>query len=185
MDEMKLLTFYKKCNKCGESKEWTAFSPHKHCKHKLNTVCKICRNNLRKEQYKNDPIMREKHRASSALHRYARPGHATIYSRKWRESNKKRSALLNRKSHLKVKYGIDLLTFDNLLIEQRNTCAICGRPFTENLVPWIDHDHETLKVRNLLCSRCNTGLGQFEDSAHLLQKAADYLEMHAGKALNI
>jgi hypothetical protein len=51
-------------------------------------------------------------------------------------------------------------------------CMICLR--TENLV--ADHCHATLKLRAVLCSRCNTGLGAFLDDPAMLRAAATYLE---------
>ena len=50
-------------------------------------------------------------------------------------------------------------------------CVICGTP--GELV--VDHDHTTGKVRGLLCSHCNRGLGHFRDSPMLLEFAAQYL----------
>jgi len=41
---------------------------------------------------------------------------------------------------------------------------------------WVlDHDHETGKVRGVICASCNTGLGQFKDSPTLLQAAFMYV----------
>jgi hypothetical protein len=40
----------------------------------------------------------------------------------------------------------------------------------------VDHDHETNKIRGLLCSRCNTGLGLFFDNISNLENAILYLK---------
>lgn len=56
-------------------------------------------------------------------------------------------------------------------------CAICGSQKT--LV--IDHDHTTDMVRDVLCTRCNVGLGQFLDNVSLMLKAVSYLEFHNAK----
>jgi hypothetical protein len=50
-------------------------------------------------------------------------------------------------------------------------CAICG----EKSKLHLDHDHENIKIRGLLCSACNTGLGFFKDDIQLLLKAIIYL----------
>jgi hypothetical protein len=50
-------------------------------------------------------------------------------------------------------------------------CVICGSE--ETLV--VDHDHNTGKVRGMLCGHCNLGLGHFRDDPLLLEFAAQYL----------
>lgn len=51
-------------------------------------------------------------------------------------------------------------------------CEICN-----NELPLaVDHCHSTERVRGLLCSNCNTGLGQFKDNIKLLKHAIKYLE---------
>ncbi len=64
---------------------------------------------------------------------------------------------------------------------QGGVCAICGLPETRvvkgklNRLA-VDHDHTTGRVRGLLCFRCNTCLGRFEDNVELLRAAEAYLE---------
>jgi hypothetical protein len=63
-----------------------------------------------------------------------------------------------------------------LLQDQDNACAICGITAEEigkKLI--VDHNHETLKVRGLLCWRCNSGLGFFKDNQSHLAMAIEYL----------
>jgi hypothetical protein len=77
------------------------------------------------------------------------------------------------------RYGIDSKKYHRLLTKQAKKCAICGRVDPGVLGRrrlFVDHDHQTLAVRGLLCYRCNTGCGNFKDSAELLIAAARYLE---------
>jgi hypothetical protein len=42
----------------------------------------------------------------------------------------------------------------------------------------VDHDHNTGKIRALLCDRCNRGIGYFNEDPALIRESADYLEWH-------
>lgn len=63
---------------------------------------------------------------------------------------------------LKRKYGITLAEYDQMLEEQHGVCAICGGADPSGRRLAVDHDHETGKVRGLLCTSCNTRLGFLE-----------------------
>ena len=72
------------------------------------------------------------------------------------------------------KYGIDAEGYAQILSSQEFCCAICGVHESESrgrnpgrLV--VDHDHETGRVRGLLCSPCNTAMGLMADSPELLR----------------
>jgi Recombination endonuclease VII len=62
---------------------------------------------------------------------------------------------------------------------QGDRCAICGDPAPQHL----DHDHETGGIRELLCQRCNHGLGLFRDDPALLHAAAFYVDAHRERQL--
>jgi hypothetical protein len=70
-------------------------------------------------------------------------------------------------------YGISRAEFEDLLLSQEGKCKICQRKMNR---PHTDHDHISGRVRGLLCSTCNSGLGCFGDIPEFLRRAADYLE---------
>lgn len=77
------------------------------------------------------------------------------------------------------KFGLTREEYDRMLAGQGGCCAICGSTDTgsKNKGQFsVDHDHVSGKVRGLLCTRCNTGLGLFRDSCEFLGKAITYLE---------
>ena len=81
-----------------------------------------------------------------------------------------------KKGHLhriKFDHDMDSGTFANMVKQQRGKCAICGIDFVGN--PAIDHDHKTKKIRGLLCKKCNSGLGFFNEKKELLLSATLYL----------
>lgn len=94
-----------------------------------------------------------------------------------------------REASLIRKYGITQEQYDEMFEEQGGVCAICERPESRvikgNLNRMaVDHDHETGAVRGLLCAKCNTALGKFDDDAALLERAIDYLK-RPRKATNL
>jgi len=99
----------------------------------------------------------------------------------YRKFNLEKSRLVRTNSAIKMKFGIDGITGREQLLEaQGGKCQICGtsdcswgKGFTKK---WhIDHDHKTGAVRAILCSECNTLLGQVEKNPELIDKMKDYL----------
>jgi hypothetical protein len=83
----------------------------------------------------------------------------------------------------KKKYGISGTDFVAMKEKQNGLCAICNKPETqkkrnsqETMDLAIDHCHKTHKIRGLLCSACNQGLGRFKDDVGLLESAIEYLK---------
>lgn len=81
------------------------------------------------------------------------------------------------KRFIEKTYNFTFDQYEDLFDKQGGKCAICESRIGNNRTGrlFVDHCHETHKVRGLLCSSCNHGLGQFKDSPKLLQKAISYL----------
>lgn len=77
-------------------------------------------------------------------------------------------------------YGINLYEYQELLKKQEGKCAICKKQVSAKRLS-VDHCHKTCIVRGLLCSKCNVGLGSFEDKIVNLLNAAEYLKISLKK----
>lgn len=77
---------------------------------------------------------------------------------------------------LKYEYGITTKQHAEMVRSQSGLCAICGAEPGQKLD--VDHNHETGKVRGLLCRTCNLGLGCFKDDIKKLKAAVKYLKSH-------
>lgn len=93
-----------------------------------------------------------------------------------------------RSKNIQLRYnGLNCIEdYESMVTAQDGLCAICNSPEemrSNNKLKVkglaIDHDHKTKKIRGLLCSKCNTGLGWFKDSIDLLESAIAYLKKHA------
>ncbi|OGT56296.1 MAG: hypothetical protein A3E01_07020 [Gammaproteobacteria bacterium RIFCSPHIGHO2_12_FULL_63_22] len=102
-----------------------------------------------------------------------------------RENDRRRNATEARKDYtanrgLLKRYGITLADKQAMFDAQLGRCAIegCGQPFASLPEAYLDHNHETGKVRDLLCSSCNLALGHGRDNAERLRSLAAYLDKH-------
>lgn len=123
------------------------------------------------------------------------PAQRAEYQRQYQEANKQallekqrargrknyaanKSAHRDRQRRTKLKkYGITETQKALILQSQEHQCPICERFLAEQTVPSIDHCHVTGSVRGILCRRCNSALGLFEESPAILERALDYLSM--------
>lgn len=74
------------------------------------------------------------------------------------------------------KFGITPEQYKATLKDQDYRCAICEEHadnFDRSFA--VDHDHVTGRIRGLLCLKCNTGLGCFDDKKSLVYTAYHYL----------
>lgn len=76
-----------------------------------------------------------------------------------------------------VHYGLRLGEYDEMLAAQDGVCAICRGLNKSGKRLAVDHDHNTGKVRGLLCTNCNTAIGKLGHDLGLLNAAINYLEV--------
>lgn len=146
----------KTCKECAETKPLGEFYAHPRMRDGYFNRCKVCD--------------RARARASMKRLREAEGYTAPKYGR---------SSQYHRRVRLKSRYGITPEQADAMLEEQGGVCAICGTDEPGGRGFWnVDHDHGTGKVRGLLCTNCNRGIGLLGDDVNRLMSAAAYLLAH-------
>ena len=88
-----------------------------------------------------------------------------------------------KQSNLKIKYGITLEKYNRLFEDQGGVCAVCGFPETvfykgtlRSLA--VDHNHQTHKVRGLLCRGCNIALGHLKENPVVIKSLLEYINKY-------
>ncbi len=155
------------CSRCKETKVLLEFNRYKARKDGLQSWCKKCQRKKAKEIYYKD-IERIRR-----LARERRRRNIGKYRERAKQENREHPERV-RKYRLKYCYGLAVDDYQALYNKQNGHCVICGR-FC--VVLHVDHNHETRKIRGLLCPSCNHGLGYLKNIANL-RNAKNYLESH-------
>jgi recombination endonuclease VII len=77
--------------------------------------------------------------------------------------------------HGKRRYGLTAGDVLAMLRAQLWRCPICLTALTLKTAH-VDHDHQTGRLRAVVCLNCNGGLGQFQDNPVSMRRAAAYVE---------
>lgn len=101
-----------------------------------------------------------------------------------RKNNARRGTNRVRRDSMKYRlkqYGLTIEQYEQMVVDQGGRCAICGEPpnprgILASASLNVDHSHETGRVRGLLCTTCNQGLGYFKDDEVRLLAAVRYLK---------
>jgi hypothetical protein len=158
------------------------------------------REQRRKYWHENNEACNSYHRQWKANHRdkvrerarIYREGNSESLLEKHRKYNMENKDAINEKSRqyaslnpekiidqgLKQRYYITLKDYSDLFQKQNGVCAICGTPGGKKRL-CVDHDHQTGKVRGLLCDNCNVGIGRLKDNSELCHRASLYLAEHS------
>lgn len=137
-------------------------------------VCPKCNNKKSLEEYYTNA------RNKNGYSAYCKPC-TKIITKEWRKNNLSQARIHTRTSRLLCNFGVTAQHYEQILEQQNHKCAICETPSNNldyNLC--VDHDHQTGKVRGLLCHTCNHFLGRVHDDVNLLEnillKSINYLQ---------
>lgn len=151
------------CTKCKVSKNNDCFRYRKISKDGLNSWCLECESVDRKDRY--NRLYKKKKK---------------ILTQEEVENKKKSKKVNSKKRMLKYRYDLTMDEYEKMYESQERKCQICE---VEHKLGgfdglYVDHCHESNKVRGLLCNKCNSSLGKFNDSIEVLKKAIEYLDKY-------
>jgi ribosomal protein L40E len=161
------------CIRCKELKPISEFGLHNIQKNQHRNFCKQCQKEW-DSKYKTSTEGKQKIDEWREKNQEKIIAYRELYKTDPRKKEKMRN--YGRKNTLK-QFGLTQEDYDKILQSQNGHCAICGNGTNGNKKNFcVDHDHETGKVRGLLCHNCNVSVGLMKESPLLLRKAAEYLE---------
>ena len=116
---------------------------------------------------------------------FSKSAKGVAYRKKWRSQDhvKEKERAYNFKYLKKYHYGMSWEEYLEKVRAAGNACEICKQEFLpidyksgkRGNAACIDHDHNTGKIRGVICNRCNRALGLLKDSRSILIAAAEYL----------
>ncbi|MEU3775019.1 endonuclease VII domain-containing protein [Streptomyces sp. NPDC032472] len=172
----------KRCSRCKRVQPHEAFASNRSMRDGLQAYCRECQaEHYKARQEAAGRTVRVKIPVPSGHKRCPDCGEIKPHSEwepnrtssdGWSSYCKECRAQRNRASYFKRKYGITEAERDEMIAAQGGVCVICQIGPAEH----VDHDHETGKVRGVLCFSCNAALGQFKDRPDVIRRAAAYVE---------
>lgn len=145
-----------------------------------NSCCTKCVYDARRK-YREKPENRERERLATL--NYIRQRRLDPEWRKMMNERKRLQARTEegrkaiRNYVLRRQMNTSIENVEATLEAQNHKCPICERDLRNQ--KWgkkvCDHDHQTGQFRAVLCSKCNAGLGYFNDDPALFESAIKYL----------
>jgi hypothetical protein len=165
-------TGHKICNRCKQDLDITEFHKDRREKDGRRSYCKHCNRAYKKNTFEAMLIGNKQCSVCGEIkpiiefpkNRYSKDGRGA--------GCKHCDYLRGKNSRYNKQYGISLDEYSVWYRKQGGKCSICER--VQNILV-VDHHHKTGKVRGLLCSNCNTGIGLLQDDSNIMQKATNYI----------
>lgn len=131
------------------------------CGRDSNYVCKECRRIKDRNRVAKPLTDLQKVRAKERRKKWVDKNRerAREIDEKWRELHPREY----KNKSLKSAFGISVDVYEQMFNDQEGKCLICGRHrdnFSKDLC--VDHNHDTGKIRGLLCVHCNSMFAFFE-----------------------
>lgn len=171
------------CSTCRERKSVNLFSPSvvkKGC-----GECRDCSKTRRKEWAKKNPDKVAEYRKT--WERKNPEKKREIWRKAHHKNKDERNAKSKSRYHarkadvwakeIESKYGITADEYSARLENQGGGCACCGaKQNASGKRLFVDHCHETGRIRGILCHNCNAGIGALGDNVEGLERAIEYLK---------
>ncbi len=149
-----------RCPQCKEQKDESLFRKNRSKANGICSWCKDCNNNYDRARHHRDkekyiPTRRKYYTNNKDMYR------GTTFKGYWPGST----------------WQTALAYYLIMREEFFHKCAVCGRhegEFKKGLT--VDHDHNTLKVRGLLCPSCNGAEGLLRGDIGVIKSLISYLE---------
>lgn len=133
---------------------YQGFGYNKYMKNQITKTCSKC--------HQTKPV------SKFSKNKHAKDGRTYVCKKCINKYNKQyikspRVKKLRRNTQLKIKYGITIEDYNLLYSQQQECCILCGihqSKLSHRL--HVDHDHNTKRIRGLLCKACNNKIGWFE-----------------------
>lgn len=181
----------RRCSRCRRSKPLTAFSRDNYKCYPCTTAYKRELDSLVESDTTPKDCMRcgtvKPANEMSRGHRGLCRDCWNTWQREYRAKRKAEGHDVNRATELRARYGMTLTQYAELLASQNGCCAICAsteamvNPTKRKYSLAVDHDESTGRVRGILCTNCNQGLGKFKHDVKLFAAAIEYLQKAIGR----
>ena len=129
-------------------------------------TCTKCKNNLNVINFNKDK------RSKDGFYSSCKKCHDLVV-KNWQSKNKEKV----KDTTLRRKYKISLIEYNEMMILQDNSCYICKlkqEHFKKML--YVDHCHNSGKVRKLLCETCNLTIGKVKENTEILRNLIKYID---------
>jgi hypothetical protein len=156
----------------------------------VKRYCSSCQRNRTEDKFALELLTCDRCHLKHARKRAARPELAKLRYANDKRANPGKFKQRNREMFKRHQYRKSIVNImrkygvtepEAIALDTVECCQICNVTLVrrERLTPQsatIDHCHATGRVRGVLCSRCNLGLGYFRDNPENLANAVSYLD---------